>query len=168
MVLWWWNICQRPAAVRRHSEVRLARLPWFSEVYFSMTRPSASSHPRMFSTLIGSPTGPSPRPLARRPRIAKLAPGGAELVKVGCEQPLKPGRISAALRAQRLMLGSHGLGDLLVSNGRSGGLLHARCSQPMVGLGNRHQAQAKSGVRPPIAAAASSQAQRIRVTAVSG
>jgi hypothetical protein len=27
-VPWWWNICQWPVAVRRHSEVRLARLPW--------------------------------------------------------------------------------------------------------------------------------------------
>jgi pimeloyl-ACP methyl ester carboxylesterase len=84
------------------------------------------------------------------------------------EQPLKPGRISAALQAQRLTLGGHGLGDLLVSNGPSGGLPHARCSQPMAGRDNRNQAQARSGVRLPIAAAASSRAQRIRVTAVSG
>ena len=27
IVPWWWNICQRPDAVRRHSEVRLDRLP---------------------------------------------------------------------------------------------------------------------------------------------
>ena len=41
--------------MHRHSEVRLDRLSWFSEVYLTITRPSASSHPRMFSTLIGSP-----------------------------------------------------------------------------------------------------------------
>jgi pimeloyl-ACP methyl ester carboxylesterase len=50
---------------------------------------------------------------------------------------------------------------------------HGESSAPdpgpsMAGRDNRNQAQATSGVRPPIAAAASSRAQRIRVTAVSG
>jgi hypothetical protein len=33
-----------------HSDVRLDRLASFPDVYFSMTRPSVSSQPRMFST----------------------------------------------------------------------------------------------------------------------
>lgn len=57
IVPWWWKICHEPGAVRRHSEVRCARRPWWLEVYFSITRPSASSQPRMFSTMIGAPSG---------------------------------------------------------------------------------------------------------------
>lgn len=45
IVPWWWNICHWPDGVRRHSEVRFDRRPWCSELYFTMTRPSASSCP---------------------------------------------------------------------------------------------------------------------------
>jgi hypothetical protein len=50
--------------------------------------------------------------------IADLASGAAELVEVGCEQPLKTRRAGAALKAQRLVLGGHSLGDLPVSSTR--------------------------------------------------
>jgi hypothetical protein len=45
-------------------------------------------------------------------------------VEIGCEQPLKPGSISAALQAQRLALGSNGLGDLPVSSSLFDALAH--------------------------------------------
>ncbi len=58
-------------------------------------------------------------------RVAELAPGTADLVEVRREQPLQPGRISTALRAQRLLLSGDGRGDLLVGRSLAGGLVHA-------------------------------------------
>ena len=59
-----------------------------------------------------------------RSRVADLASGGAELVEIGCEQPLKTRSVSAALKAQRLVLGGHGLSDLPVSSSRFDDLAH--------------------------------------------
>jgi hypothetical protein len=54
--------------------------------------------------------------------VSELDSGGTELVEVGREQPFKPGRISPALQAQRLVLGCHGLSDLLVRGDVPAGL----------------------------------------------
>jgi hypothetical protein len=45
-------------------------------------------------------------------------------VEVGCEQPLKTRSVSAALQAQRLVLGGHSLGDLPASSSRLDDLAH--------------------------------------------
>src|ERR1039457_4255846 len=62
--------------------------------------------------------------------VADLSSGGPELVKIGCEQPLKACRISTARKAQRLIIRGNGLGDLPISSD----LLDDQAHTPMLAV----------------------------------